>query len=426
MPGKKNDGTSYIGAFCTDIVESVDRIDKYGKKGLTHHSAYIRTAAEDYIRQLKESNMIKGKSLRSFFNGSDFWIPGDALWGLIAHYPEDNSGKEFSIHDSIVRAFTFTLRAFANGLIEAHKMAKELGIECLKIRGAVIGGEVLIEDLKGTGVRILNGSSLNVCGRLQGQLAPNSILLGFIVPDDPNNEAKGIAKMNLGIPEIKYSEICEHFHSPKSQRYWHTSPGCNFELDVAESKNGEKFIRLLSLSEKIRGMQNCRILKTEIKYQIDTNMKGINLGFQKKGEYSRDTVGIQGKSNKILLDNLVSQNGKDFFVLPNLYKDKVEINIPSNGHDSFTLVYKGNTNRPMAGSQRKKKKTINFAHDHYGIIPIYNAYLSRETILLIRNGSNTGEKSLKIYEAPYAVLADYPDLNLFDDNAFKCVKYIFK
>ncbi|MFC2146686.1 hypothetical protein ACFLRT_04925, partial [Acidobacteriota bacterium] len=197
-----------IGAFCTDIVESVIRIDKYDKRALEHHADYIENVAKMYVTQLTtDKDPEPSSNLQALFMKSRFWIPGDALWGLVYRDPDETA------QTSIVNSFAKIINSCAYGLIKVYEKANALKIDHLKIRAALIGGQVLGREISGTNAVIYNGASLNACGRLQSETDSDSIVLGFAVPKD-EPEPFNLVNLNVGIPEIELSALGKFILEP--------------------------------------------------------------------------------------------------------------------------------------------------------------------------------------------------------------------
>ena len=407
-----------IGAFCTDIKNSVERIDRYGQEAFDHHAAYIETVAETYGKQMKIQKIIS-PGINTLIKNSNFWIPGDALWGVVFNEP----GK--SALDSMIASFARIMNACAYGLITAQNYASENNIDPLQIRAAMIAGQVLEKRLKELDSPLFNGNSLNACGRLQGDASANSIILGFSQPIE-ELDSGALVELNIGSPEVKVSDlhdcIAELIRNYPELR--ECRPGCKITLEVLNSATKENYIRFRSGPNHIRGLKGCNVVTTEVKLELDQNQRGIRLIEKNSGYWARATVQLENKPEKISLETLIKKVPQCEFTLPTVFaSDHVIIHIPQSSGQNFKIFYDQNSRSPRAGINRRPDKQIDFSTDDFCCIPIYKAS-DKGNVLLIKGSVSENRNSLVLHEITIDIDRKYPDLSRFIDSAGSCAEFV--
>jgi len=410
-----------IGAFCTDIRNSVKRIERHGDRALKHHSTYIEKVIEAYYRQLK-IHKVTNSSIKTLVRNSNFWIPGDAFWGVVFEKP----GK--IARESLINAFTRVVIACAFGQVEAQKNALELDIEPLEIRGAMIAGQVLEKDLENIDSKLYNGSSLNVCGRIQNMADPNHIILGFVFPGNSSTTTilgKPI-NLNIGAPEMPFNELSECVKNLTRgiREFDLCKPGCELIFNAVRSAEGKKFLHFASFPGELRGLEDSSIIISTVKLSIDENQVGIRLTDGDAGSWCRSTVPLKNHPGQIKLEELVKWAPECRFTLPEEYKgEKVVIQVPKSSEKDFILKYSGTAPRPRAGIKRDKLHEVDFAIYRFCCIPLFNADINK--FLLIRSNVNEKNKSLILHQISTEIEKTYNDLANFIDTAGECAEFVF-
>lgn len=412
-----------IGSFCTDIEKSVDRIDTYGNKAFEHHAAYIEKVAEAYGEQLKMQKSTQ-LSLKTQFRKSNFWIPGDALWGLVLK----DFGK--SDHDSIVISFTRILNACALGLSEAYNKALKLGIEQLKIRAAMIAGQVFGKELEDLGTVVHSGMSLNACGRLQQKAGSDYVILGFILPES-DREQSPLVNLNLGIPVIEFYELEDHQDDIKKEyeELRTCKPACKLIVDVVKSDEGNRYVRFFSWPEEIRGIKKCWVIASKVKIEFvgDPNSRGVRLSENriKGSKWYRVQSRVKNRSGNITLEELIDLLPQCPFELHANYKgDRAQVQIPHSPNQDFHFYFKGQRGVPRAGLKGKRTHHVDFQQDRFCYLPLENV-TNRDTSLLIKSNITDDKKSLIFTEVSNNLRIGYDDLSDFVDSSGVCFEFIF-
>lgn len=416
--------TKAIGAFCTDIKDSARRIDEYGKLAFLHHSTYLGRAAEAFEKRALEKDE-RGDAVKSKIPKPIFWIPGDALWGLVLQE------KNKSNHQTMVEAFARMLNTCAFGLSAATGEAETAGIELMEVRAAMLGGKVLGKKLESVRSTLYNGDSLNGCGRLQQEAGSNSIIFGVIFPTE-EQEKDPLINLDVGVPAITFGELDEYHADTKLAHndLRKCEPGCRLAIEVVEAPKGQRYIRFFSWPREIKGLKKVRIMATEVKMEIDYHKRGIRLREKMVGPWMRSSVTVNKSTREITLSQLVKLAEYCNLTLPREYQeDFVKILLPQTQGEDFSLYFRGKRGRPRPGKwqdelhydEHKNCMIIDFKQISSCILPLYRVS-DRNTVLLLQKKTVKKKKSLILREITDDRWKKYDDLGTFEDAWGICIK----
>jgi hypothetical protein len=323
-----------IGAFCTDISNSTERIERFQELALKHHKAYLEAAGKYFVQKIP-------KLEREDYVSGDLWVPGDALWGVF--YPQP--GKTFA--DSISSSLWRAICSFAYGLSVAN-YSRPKQLDPLSIRGVFLAGRVIRETLFDDRVRLYNGRALNTCGRLEGHVDPNKVVAGFVIPRETGEEDLSLQAVARS-PEVYVSgpeSLESHLRSCRQPR----RSGCSIHLK-AVLKNDRKLLRFRGWKKRkeLRGLLDSSVLTTEITLTPKAE-PGFELVYDSIDKWDRsasvELVPNQTESQWDLHDLLRDDSGPFRFVRHLYRRDELIVTVPSDASKSFVLQSQRRTDRP--------------------------------------------------------------------------------
>jgi|GEM_PF-4850743 len=319
-----NPSSKPIGAFCVDISNSVDRIDRIGQAAFEQHRIFLKTLVKTI---LEESPLHHRPDVKH----GDLWVPGDAVWGVFYAAPDQ------PLKQSVKSALSFGIYVCANALSEALRYAKlqqeEVQADLLDFafKGVFMVGEVLYDQLMDAmdssptdNFRLYCGSALNACGRLEKEAQDNQVLIGYV--NSPESQPiDSLFELQAGSPVMKRIDL-ERFLARKNNEQ---HPGCFVYLDSlieqpsCECEPGQEYLRFTS--QKLRGLN-----QSSVQYATAQ----LKPSFKESGVFVRslaESKGIIKLWNRVV----VEQDWQESYDLLDLLED---IEHPAFGH--FNEIYR--------------------------------------------------------------------------------------
>lgn len=313
-----------IGAFCVDISNSVDRIDRIGQRAFEQHRIFLKTLVKTILEESPLNH-------RPDVTHGDIWVPGDAVWGVFYAAPD------CSLKESIKSALSFGIYTCANALSEALQYATQQpekhreDLLDFALRGVFLVGEVIYDQLLDKSdssptdhFRLYSGNALNACGRLEKEAEDNQVLIGYV--DSPESlPVDTLFELQAGSPVLKRIDL-ERFLSKKHNEQ---DPGCFAYLDSlieqpnSENEPGQEYLRFSS--RKLRGLN-----QSSVQYSA----AHLKPSFKESGIFVRslaESKGIIKLWNRVV----VEQDWQESYDLLDLLKD---IEHPAFGH--FNEIYR--------------------------------------------------------------------------------------
>lgn len=403
-----------IGAFCTDIVGSTDRIESFREKALRQHRIYLETAGKQFLQNIS-------KTSRAEYLSGDLWVPGDALWGIL--YPEP--GKTYS--ESITASLGHIVYSLAYGLSAANSSQLPPGLDAITIRSVFLAGPIIRETIFDK-LTLYNGTALNACGRLEKWAKPNTIIAGFVLSDD-----EPLFQSVARSPVIDANEVKECImNKPKPRQ-----AGYKVRLETVSNK-GNELLRFVGWRTRrdLRGLVECRVLVTRIEL-LPQKQRGIEVISPSPGDWDREEVSLpsdkqQGRWELHELINTATTS-KSLEFLKQIYEEgEIEIFVPSDDNKLFQLKKcHGQRFWPRikatspAGIRFVRTDVVDFKRASWCILPTHQAAISDNEKILIQAYDKNGRKVLCFSKVSDNLLNRYEDYADFLDSATPCVEFTF-
>jgi hypothetical protein len=410
----KEDNETPIIAFCTDIKESVNRIETDGENAFNQYCYYIDNVADFYIKQLELSS-------EEVFSRSNLWVPGDALWGLA------NSKTNASLKSEIIEIFSRIISAIAYGLTLTNKWSNNQAIPPLEMRGAAFYGQILKKSLSNK-YFLYNGRCLNACGRIQEAIKPNSMVFGFVFSQfqDPAKQ-RLLDFFNVELPEIEFSSVAEQITRMSGQL---PESGCGIKLQTVRTEENTLLLHFVTYPTKnLKGLEDTVIIATKVDFQIDEENNTIRIDSQEEGLSYRKEY-LCNPFEVVNLFDLITDNKLGY--LKEIYSKDNNIAIRfNNDTNNFILEFKGESHCPKIINERRvldRSRIIDFSKHKYCILPVYKAApdLARGKAILIytKNMGRDKERAIMLTEISSSDVNDIENYNYYYNSTDLCIKYI--
>ena len=405
----KTNKRSAIGAFCTDISNSTERIEKFQEEALRHHKTYLEAAGKYFIGSVPRSS-------RQKYVTGDLWVPGDALWGVF--YKETGE----SVHDSVVAALWRAIVSFAHGLSAANSQSAA-GLESLRIRGVFLAGHVMRETIFRR-LRLYNGTALNACGRLEKNAAPNTIIAGFVIPIDASN-GELLFEVVARSPVVNVSGLKRQIRARPTP----TGVGCDIELDVVRDKDKQLLrFRGWPTREDLRGLSRCRVITTTITLKPKEEQT-FDVCPNYSGHWDRKEALLslgESTSRFDLIELLDRANRESFKFVKEIYAvGDIEFFISPEHDKAFTLQCYRKTDRPRL-QQGDKTKLVDFTKHSDCVLPTHTYPISGGAQLLIQAHSGGGNRVLRFCKVAENALKSYGEYADYMDSAEAVIEFKFR
>lgn len=319
-----NSSSKPIGAFCVDIGNSVDRIDRIGQRAFEQHRIFLKTLVKTILEESPLNH-------RPDVAHGDIWVPGDAVWGVFYAAPDR------SLKASIKSALSFGIYASAHALSEALQYATsqpeayQEDLLDFSLRAVFLAGEVIFDQLldknessSNDNFRLYSGNALNACGRLEKEAENNQVWIGYV--DSPESlPIDSLFDLQAGSPVLKRIDL-ERFLAKKHHEQ---VPGCFAYLDTlieqpsSDNEPGQEYLRFTS--RKLRGLNQASVQYSTIQ---------LKPSFKESGIFVRslaESKGIIKLWNRVV----VEQDWQEAYDLLDLLED---IEHPAFGH--FNEIYR--------------------------------------------------------------------------------------
>jgi hypothetical protein len=396
-------------SFCTDIKESVQAIEIDGEKAFNQYCYYIDNVADFYINQLEatEAELFR----------SNLWVPGDALWGVA------NSKSGASLKDDIMVIFSRIVASIAHGLAVTNIWSNEQEIPPLYIRAAAFYGQIF-KKLLSRNYPLYNGRCLNVCGRIQEKVKPNSLALGFIISRNDDSVKQKLDFFNIELPEIEFNsmkdQIRKMLQPNQLEKY-----GCSIKFNTVTTAEHKLLLHFATYPTKeLKGLEDTIIIITNVEFQIDKASKVFKVECRDAGpSYRREYEFASFET--INLADLIIDNKLDY--LTEIYNgDNNLIFKYDKINQNFTLEFTGSRISPRVNANRElmKKRVIDFSKDKYCVLPVYktNKPAARDKAILVFVKNTDNEKAIVFTEIPSSKIYNIKNYNSYYDMADLCIK----
>lgn len=397
-----------IGAFCTDISDSTERIELFRDEALRHHKSYLQAAGRHFVKSIPASS-------RKRYAPGDLWVPGDALWGVF--YRESG----LSLRESVIISLWRAVLSFAHGLSVAN-YAPPPGLDALRIRGVFLAGHVLREAIFGK-LRLYNGRALNACGRLEKNAAPNTVIAGFVIPDGSHGREllfESVARS----PVIDISGLKRYVRSLPEPR----GVGYDIGVDVVRD-NDRHLLRFTGWPTRrdLRGLGDCNVLTTVFRLG-QKKEESYDVCPSLVGEWERKEQPVtlrEGESYFDLIELIEMANLRPFDFVQEVYeRGDIKFLIPPERGAPPKLHCLRNRDRPRV-LKGQRTTTVDFTLHHHCFLPTHTHTVSGGAKLLIQSYTREGNRALSFTKIPDHTLDSYDEYADYLDSAKASVEFIF-
>jgi hypothetical protein len=398
-------GKVAIGAFCTDVCDSTERIETSEEKALGEHRLYLETVGRTFLKAMRSD-------LKRQYSAGDLWVPGDSLWAVV--HGDPTVTKE----EAIATALWRTVAAVCSGLATSNS-ALSLDRKPLKSKTVFMGGNVLRELLFGK-LRLYNGTALNACGRLEKHVDPNTIVAGFVIPKKHSRE-NDLFHGTAGAPMLDLSEL------KKVLREASFPQECGYDVEVEATQTVDSsFLRFKAWPERynLQGLAKANVLFSELHLRMKKE-KGIDLTYGFKRNWSRREIplDLNGTYASFDLTELLRLSQSDFQFLNSIYKHgDIKFHISRTG---VTLECFAKKDRPEI-ERGTKAMAVDFTKDRYCILPTHTYISSDESKILIQAFTDPTSIVLRLNKTNDQSLKPYSTYEDYLDSATPAVDFIFR